>query len=113
MKKKMRMVGRACPVCSSRDDSNVFAEENFDPQGLDDFAFASRKIPELMHYRLVICPVCDLLYSNPLPTSGAISKGYQDAAFDSSEEAHYAARTYGRFLTAILKNILATKVALD
>jgi SAM-dependent methyltransferase len=113
MKKKMRMVRRPCPVCSSRDDSNVFAEENFDPQRLDDFAFASRKIPELMHYRLVICPVCDLLYSNPLPTIGAISKGYEDAAFDSSEEAHYAARTYGRFLTVVMKNIPGTKGALD
>ncbi len=113
MKKRSKMVRRACPLCFSRDDSNVFSEENFDPQRLDEFAFASRKIPEHMHYRLVLCPVCSLLYCDPIPTPAAISKSYQEAAFDSSEEAHYAARTYGRFLTGIMKRIPRAKGALD
>ncbi len=113
MKKKVQMVRRACPLCSSRDDSKVFAEENFDPQKLDAFAFSSRKIPEHMYYRMVICPVCDLLYSSPLPTPGSISRGYEEAAFDASEESQYAARTYGRFLKGIVENIPSTMGALD
>ncbi len=107
------MVRRACPVCSSRDESKVFAEENYDPARLDEFAFASRKIPEYMHYRLVVCPGCNLLYANPLPTLKAISEAYHEAAFDSAEEAGYAARTYGSFLKGILSNIPDGVGALD
>lgn len=113
MKGKVKLVRRACPVCSSRDESKIFAKENFDPSKLDAFAFSSRKIPEHMHYRLVVCPACDLLYSNPLPTRGALSKGYAEAAFDASEESLYAARTYGRFLAPILGNIPEAQGALD
>lgn len=113
MKSKITMVRRACPVCLSRDESKIFAEENFNPELLNDFAFSSRKIPENMHYRLVICPVCNLLYSNPLPTLKNISKGYQEAAYDSSEEAHFAARTYARFLPILLKNLPDENGALD
>ncbi len=51
------MVARHCPVCGSADESSVFAEANFDLARLDAFAFASRKVPEHMHYRLVACPI--------------------------------------------------------
>jgi SAM-dependent methyltransferase len=113
MKGKVKMIRRSCPVCSSRDESKVFAEENFAPAKLDAFAFSSRKIPEHMHYRLVACPVCGLLYSTPLPTRNALSKGYEGAAFDASEESRYAARTYGRFLNPIRKKIPEARGALD
>jgi SAM-dependent methyltransferase len=107
------MVRRACPICSSKDESQVHVEENFDPAALDAFAFASRKFPENMHYRLLSCPTCDTLYANPLPTLGHIGKNYQEAAFDSSIEAHYAARTYGGFLPGILEHIPDKVGALD
>ena len=113
MKDKIAMIHRPCPICASRDESNVFAEENFDLTRLDQFAFASRKIPENMHLRLILCPTCDTLYSNPIPAPKTISKAYHEAAFDSSEEARYAARTYGKFLPSIKKNLPGTFGALD
>src|SRR5207245_510974 len=54
----LSMTSRACPVCGS-EAATVFAEQRIDPAALDGFAFASRKQPEYMHYRLVACPVCD------------------------------------------------------
>jgi hypothetical protein len=56
---KMKMVNRSCPVCGSKDQSKVFAEADFDLNQLDSFAFASRKLPEYMHYRLISCPTCE------------------------------------------------------
>src|ERR1019366_7357811 len=106
------MLTRAFPVCSSTNTTNIFAEENYDPALLDQFSFASRKMPELMHYRLVDCPTCDTLYSNPIPPPKTISKAYQEAAFDSSEEARYAARTYGRFLPRLKQALPNTQGAL-
>ena len=113
MKNKLKMVHRACPVCASKDESQVFAEENIDLKQLDSFAFASRKMPEYMHHRLVVCPGCDLLYANPIPTLGHISEAYHEAAFDSAEEAGYAARTYGSFLNGIMSKLPDGAGALD
>jgi SAM-dependent methyltransferase len=111
--KKVTMVRRPCPVCSSRDASQVFVEENFDPARLDRFAFASRKFPEHMYFRLLTCPTCDTLYANPLPTQDHIGQGYQEADFDSSAESHYAAKTYGRLLSDILDHVPDKVGALD
>src|SRR5579859_4986312 len=113
MKKRTKMVRRACPLCGSRDESGIFAPENFNPGSLDHFAFASRKMPEHMHYRLVLCPQCDLAYADPLPTLKHIFKNYQEAAYDSSEEAHFAARTFAGCLPRIMERIGEAKGALD
>lgn len=109
----MEMTFRPCPLCGSTDSSNIFAEADFDQEAFDSFAFASRKIPEYMHYRLVDCPVCDLLYANPLPEEDFLTQGYSEAAYDSSVEAHYAAATYARILSAFVTNLPDRCGALD
>lgn len=107
------MVFRTCPICSSKDQSKVYAEENFDLNALDGYAFASRKTPENMHYRLIECPSCDVLYANPLPSLKHLARNYREASFDSSEESHFAARTYAVHLRTIRENIPDTQGALD
>jgi SAM-dependent methyltransferase len=107
------MVSRACPICGSGDQNKVFAEAAFDEGSLDSFAFASRKTPEYMHYRLLECGRCDTLYASPLPTRESLEKAYRDASFDSSQEANYASIVYGGFLPGIMAKLGRREAALD
>ncbi|HYN98683.1 MAG TPA: class I SAM-dependent methyltransferase [Actinomycetota bacterium] len=109
---KLAMTARDCPICGSS-SSTLFAEENFDPETWDSFAFASRKLPEYMHYRLVECTSCDLVYANPAPDGGSLGEAYRQAAYDSAEEAAFAARTYAGFLPSILSRLPRRGRALD
>jgi SAM-dependent methyltransferase len=109
----MKLVARPCPVCGSSDDRRVVAEAHVDASRLDRFAFASRKLPEYMHHRLVLCPVCQLLYASPVPTLEALASAYQAADFGSATEAGYAARTYGRLLRPALGRLPDRQGALD
>lgn len=109
----MEMIMRHCPLCASSDDGNVFAAADFNLDRLDGFAFASRKMPEYMHYRLVDCPVCDLLYANPLPREEYLTKGYGEASYDSNIEAHYAASTYAGLLAGFVTRLPDRHGALD
>jgi len=109
----MEMISRCCPLCGSSDTSQVFAEADFEPERLDRFAFASRKMPEYMHYRLIGCPTCDLLYANPLPREDYLAEGYGEAAYDSSVEAHYAAVTYAATLSRFIGRLPDRHGALD
>jgi SAM-dependent methyltransferase len=109
----IEMAGRACPLCHSRDESSVFAEASFEPDKLDQFTFALRKMPEYMHYRLIACPVCDVLYATPVPTRLDFPGAYRHAAFDSGEEARFAAKTYRRLLRAVLSRLPDRRGALD
>ena len=109
----MEMILRTCPMCGSSDSSEVFAEANYELERLDGYAFASRKIPEYMHYRLIDCPTCDLLYANPMPCEDDLAAGYFAASYDSSVEAHYAAATYAKTLSTFLDLLPDRHGALD
>lgn len=104
---------RPCPVCGSADESRVFAAPNYDLAQLGRHAFASRKLPEYMHYRLVQCPTCDLVYASPVPSAEGLAQAYDEAAFDSGDEARCAARTYGRLLGPILRRLPDRATAID
>ncbi|HET9870825.1 MAG TPA: class I SAM-dependent methyltransferase, partial [bacterium] len=104
---------RSCPVCGTHDEARVFAPENFDLGTLDDYAFASRKTPEYMHFRLLECPGCGLLYADPILPPAKIAALYRKAAFASQEEAAAAAATYGRVLDGFLADLPDRKGALD
>jgi SAM-dependent methyltransferase len=78
---------------------------NFDEKKLDDFAFASRKLPELMHLNLVGCPVCQLSYASPALTGSFLASAYREAAYDSTVEADYAAATYATRLPEIISRL--------
>jgi SAM-dependent methyltransferase len=99
------MTPRTCPVCGNSDESRVFAPANFNLDQLDEFAFASRKIPEYMNLRLIVCPQCDLLYANPVLPTEKILSAYEAAAFASQEEAALAAKTYGHLLDGFLDRL--------
>ncbi|MGI8426483.1 MAG: class I SAM-dependent methyltransferase [Actinomycetota bacterium] len=109
----LKLNARPCPLCGSEDDSAVLADQMLDTDRLDQFAFSSRKLPEYMHYRLVVCPVCELVYANPAPAPEALAVGYREAAYDSSEEARYAAATYGRLVASIMSRLPDKDSALD
>lgn len=109
----MEMISRTCPLCGSSDTSRVFAEADFDFSRLDSYAFASRKMPEYMHYRLIDCPRCDMLYASPLPSEEYLAAGYGEAAYDSGDEAHYAAEVYAEILSTIAGRLPDRHGALD
>ncbi len=109
----LEMVERCCPVCERADRSRLFAPANVRPEQLDSFAFASRKFPEYMHWRLLECRACDLLYASPVPTALSLSAAYREAAYDSAEAARFAAQTYARFLPHIIRKLPDLARALD
>ncbi len=109
----MKLRPRSCPGCGSQDDSGVVADRNIDESALDAFAFASRKTPEFMHFRLVRCPDCDLLYANPAPEPDWLANAYRDAAFDAGEASAFAARSYAAALAVFAPHLPDREAALD
>jgi SAM-dependent methyltransferase len=91
----------------------VFAEASVVPDSLTSFAFSSRKEPENLHHRIVVCDECDILYSSPVPSRDYLEAAYRDASFDASEESRLASLTYASFLPRIAKSLADRRGALD
>lgn len=107
------MSERPCPVCGDSASATLFAEARIDPKKLSAFAFASRKLPEYMHHRLLLCRACDVVFASPVPDVSELESAYEAAAFDSQIEAQFAARTYARLLRPFLAQLPDRHGALD
>lgn len=108
----MNLKTRSCPLCLS-ESTAVYAESSFDPSKLNEFAYASRKLPEYMHHRLLLCKTCDLVYASPVPQADELQAEYLEAAYDSQVEAGFAARTYAASINSLCDQLPDRKGALD
>src|SRR5882757_1183087 len=109
---KLDFVPRACPLCGG-EDATVVVEATLDEGRLTASAFASRKIPEYMHSRMVECKGCGMLYANPVLQQESLAEAYKDASFDSGVESRLAAVTYRAILEPHLPALPSRNSALD
>ena len=109
---KLDFVPRACPLCGG-EDATVVVEATLDEGRLTASAFASRKLPEYMHSRMVECKSCGMLYANPVLQQEALAEAYKDASFDSGVESRLAAITYRAILEPHLPALPSRNSALD
>jgi 2-polyprenyl-3-methyl-5-hydroxy-6-metoxy-1,4-benzoquinol methylase len=109
---KLDFIPRVCPLCGG-DDAKTLVEATLDEGKLTASAFASRKVPEYMHSRMVECNMCGMLYANPVLRQEALAAAYKDASFDSGVESKLAALSYRALLEPHLGALPSRTSALD
>jgi|ERR1700733_14212451 SAM-dependent methyltransferase len=67
-----------CPICGPGATSCVKYDEDADINSLD---FAARKLTRHMHWRVVECDECGLIYSNPIIAPEKIYRLYRETDF--------------------------------
>jgi 2-polyprenyl-3-methyl-5-hydroxy-6-metoxy-1,4-benzoquinol methylase len=101
---------RPCPACLSN-NSILKYEEAISREQLNEFAFASRKRPELMHRELHECITCKTLFTPKIEDYKDLEALYRAADFDSADMANDAAQTYGKILSQL--GLISKKDILD
>jgi SAM-dependent methyltransferase len=104
---------RACPVCGNADESYELYPERIDPAQLGALSYSSRKEPEKLNLRMVVCPECELLYAPRVPSKQYLERAYTEAGFDGAGEARYAAASYADELHAHLAELPDRQSALE
>ena len=108
------LMSRDCPVCAAPVASGQpFIDRRIDAERINAFSFASRKVPEYMNYKLLLCPNCDVVYACESPNRSKISDAYHQAAYNSKKEAKQAAEAYEIALAPFLANMVDRQGVLD
>lgn len=93
-----------CPLCRNT-NTIIYSKSNYDINNITDYSFASRKNPEYMHYTLMKCKDCDLLYSVDIVNKEKFYNMYAEASFDSKNEASFASKTYIKYFDKVYKKL--------
>lgn len=101
-------MNKKCVICEKK--LTLKKPSNFYVDRMSEYSYSSRKIPEYMHWDLYECRSCRVLYSNCPIESEDIFAGYEDAAFDSANEADYASDTYMEYLKRVMPDFPKGKI---
>lgn len=106
------MIYQNCAICD-KSDYRVVYKENLDIKKIDEKIFSARRLPDRIHYRIVQCNNCKLLYSNPIIEYAKIATLYQKSFVSYDEQIENLRKTYGYYLKQLDKYSVVKKRLLE
>ncbi|MBD3387531.1 MAG: methyltransferase domain-containing protein [Candidatus Altiarchaeales archaeon] len=91
------MIETECCICGKK-PYEVLWESTFDPEEVDETLFSARRAPDRVHYRMVKCVGCGLVYSNPILEPERIEELYSGSAQNYDDLVENISSTYIRYL---------------
>src|SRR3989338_11275266 len=97
------MISQKCAICE-KNNFTVLYPENFDINKINSRIFSARRLPDRLHYRLVKCKNCGLVYSNPILEYEKIEKLYKKSFTSYDEHLENLRQTYSYYLNQLKKS---------
>lgn len=92
------MIKTYCPICSKGTPYRVLYQANFNEDLINEDIFSARRLPDKIHYRIVKCRKCGLVYSNPILEEQKIIALYQRSKMTYQEEIDDLKEIYSYYL---------------
>lgn len=96
------MLNQACAICE-KNDFKIIYKKNFNISNIDEKVFSARRLPDKIHYQIVKCNQCGLVYSNPILFYTQIEKLYKKSFTRYDSQITNLTETYGFYLRELGK----------
>ena len=92
-----------CAICSTEGNAIELYQANFDDDAFNADVFSARRLPDMVHYRIVKCQNCGLVRSDPVIDQETLQKLYLNSALTYARDIPNLRRTYGVYLGKLEK----------
>jgi SAM-dependent methyltransferase len=86
-----------CAICATATFDREVYPANFRPEDLNPVVFSARRLPDRLHYRMVVCRQCGLMRANPVLSPLALNVLYSASHGHDPQLSQKAAVTYARY----------------
>jgi len=100
---KTHLTPTCCAICGTEGNAQELYPANFDDEAFTAEVFSARRLPDLVHYRIVRCHRCGLVRSDPVIDQEALAKLYLQSALTYARDIPNLRRTYGKYLRKLEK----------
>lgn len=90
-----------CAICRSPGNYKVLYKPNFEFDHFDTKIFSARRLPDRIHYQIVRCLVCGLVYSNPILEENKLNSLYNKSIFTYDDQVPFLNTTYLNYLNKL------------
>ncbi len=83
-----------CALCGKNQRVKVLYKETFTPRHKTPTIYSARRLPDRVHYRIIRCENCSLVFSSPIITKNEIKKLYRESICTYEEQIESLIKTY-------------------
>lgn len=94
----IKFTATKCAICDTGDNVSELYPANFTLEAFNADIFSARRLPDMLHYRIVQCRTCGLVRSDPIVDSNLLADLYQQSAFRYEQDVANLQNTYGKYL---------------
>lgn len=87
-----------CPLCGPKTPNKVIYQQNFRSDQINKKVFSARRRPDRLHYKMVKCLGCGLVYADSILEPKKINQLYCKSLFTYESRVDDLSRTYGYYL---------------
>jgi 2-polyprenyl-3-methyl-5-hydroxy-6-metoxy-1,4-benzoquinol methylase len=99
------MVDIICALCGQKQQVKVLYEATFDKRNLSNKTYSARRLPDKIHYRILKCERCSLVFSSPVFPAEKLSKFYRESLCNYKDQIPYLIKTYFKIVEQIKKDL--------
>src|SRR3989344_2961204 len=101
-----------CAVCDGS-HYKIKYKATFNQEHLDPRIYTSRRIPDKVHFQIVECRRCGLVFSNPIFDQNKIINTYKRSNIQLMEDVENSAKSYSQYLKSLLPKLPSVDRFLD
>lgn len=88
------MLPIVCALCGKKQKIQLFYPATFSPSRIGKDIYSARRMPDRIHYRIVRCKRCGLIFSSPIFPPEKIANWYRQSSCTYSSQVPYLVTTY-------------------
>lgn len=92
-------------MCGQKQQIRVLYEATFDKGDLSNKTYSARRSPDKIHYRILKCKRCSLVFSSPIFPVKKLSKLYNKSECNYKEQIPYLIKTYSNIVDKLKKDL--------
>lgn len=100
-------------MCAKKQQIKILYPATFKEKGISDKVYSARRMPDKIHYRILKCERCGLVFSSPIFSNSKITSLYGSSFCSYSEQISYTTKTYLDIFKKIKKTIPRNSKVLD
>jgi SAM-dependent methyltransferase len=95
------MVDIICALCGQKQQVKVLYEATFNKKDLTQNTYSARRMPDKIHYRILKCKRCSLIFSSPVFTQNTLTSLYSESSCTYKNQIPYLIKTYYNLINKI------------
>jgi 2-polyprenyl-3-methyl-5-hydroxy-6-metoxy-1,4-benzoquinol methylase len=97
------LIPTKCAICDTSNNSFELYPAKFDAEAFNVEVFSARRLPDMVHYRIVQCHQCNLVRSDPVIDKEILNELYLGSKLTYSKDIPNLRQTYGKYLRKLEK----------